>query len=113
MLCNQKVAATKLSQLTYLDASITSAILNDYIILLKNLRDIKKSINDTVYGPRRIIYVSLLYNIISLEVCYRCGTDSDITYSCVHTHERKMCIECYQFIHWAINNDNDEIDKTQ
>lgn len=24
-----------------------------------------------------------------------------------------MCTECYQFIHWAINNKNDEIAKTQ
>jgi hypothetical protein len=41
-----------------------------------------------------------------------CGADSDITYACDHTHERKMCTECYQFIHWAINN-NDENVKTQ
>jgi hypothetical protein len=50
--------------------------------------------------------------MISLEVCYMCGADSDITYACDHTHERKMCTECYQFIHWAINN-NDENVKTQ
>lgn len=36
-----------------------------------------------------------------------------ISYACDHTQERKMCTECYQFIHWAINNTNDEIAKTQ
>jgi NMD protein affecting ribosome stability and mRNA decay len=51
---------------------------------------------------------------MSLEVCYRCGADSDITYTCQHTNERKMCAECYQFIHWTINNNNDDqITKTQ
>jgi hypothetical protein len=45
---------------------------------------------------------------MSLEVCCRCGVDSDITYSCNHTHERPMCPECYQFIHWAINNNNEK-----
>jgi hypothetical protein len=38
----------------------------------------------------------------------------DIPYACDHTQERKMCTECYQFIHWAINNKkNDEVAKTQ
>ena len=36
-----------------------------------------------------------------------------IPYACDHTQERKMCTECYQFIHWAINNTNDEIANTQ
>jgi len=39
--------------------------------------------------------------------------DSDISYACDHTDERKMCTECYQFIHWAINKKNDEIAKAQ
>ena len=65
------------------------------------------------FGPVNMIYLPWVYSIISLEVCYRCGADSDITYACDHTGERKMCTECYQFIHWALNKKNDEIAKAQ
>lgn len=47
------------------------------------------------------------YTVMSLEVCYRCGANTDCVYACEHTNERKLCIECYQFIHWAINNNSD------
>jgi len=59
---------------------------------------------DTTYLPQ-------VYSTMSLEVCYRCGADSDITYSCDHTQERQMCKECYEFIHWAINNNNDDFQR--
>jgi hypothetical protein len=47
------------------------------------------------------------------KTCYRCGADSNITYSCDHTQERQMCTECYQYIHWAINNNKDSFSKAQ
>ena len=47
--------------------------------------------------------------VTSLEICNRCGANTNIVYAFDHTNERKMCTECYEFIHWAINNNSDRI----
>ena len=36
--------------------------------------------------------------------CARCGVEADKTYECEHTGNKSMCKECYQEIHWLINN---------
>ena len=48
-------------------------------------------------------------NMTSMEICNKCGASINIFYACDHTNERKMCTECYQFIHWAINSNKDRI----
>ncbi len=68
--------------------------------------DTNSKAHDTIYLPNA-------NSIMLLEVCYRCRTDVGITYACEHTKERKMCTECYEFIHWTINNKNDDIAKAQ
>jgi hypothetical protein len=37
------------------------------------------------------------------EICNRCRLETNKTYSCEHTNDKKMCTECYQEIHWLIN----------
>jgi hypothetical protein len=71
------------------------------------------SIFETISKAHAIIYLPDAYSIMLLEVCYRCQADVGITYACEHTKERKMCTECYEFIHWAINNKKDDIAKAQ
>jgi hypothetical protein len=78
-----------------------------------NSTQYKKPIFDIIFRAHDTIYLPEVYNIRSLEACYRCRADTGITYACEHTQERKMCTECYEFIHWAINNKNVEIAKTQ
>ncbi len=36
--------------------------------------------------------------------CVACGSDADKTYTCEHTGGAEMCKECYEEVHWALNN---------
>jgi len=62
---------------------------------------------DTLFPAKSHNLSASTYTVKSLIVCYRCGANTDSVYACEHTNERKICKECYQLIHWAINNNND------
>ena len=35
--------------------------------------------------------------------CSRCSAETVQTYSCQHTSNEELCVNCYQEIHWLLN----------
>ena len=42
------------------------------------------------------------------ELCSHCGNPNAETYCCEHTNDKHMCKDCYEEIHWLINDNTNE-----